>query len=76
MKRRRLSGAGFEFAAAVAGFALIGYWIGGYYGNATWGLVIGALLGIFGAMYNLIRAALRSKEDGSGDSDPQDKSEP
>ena len=61
MRRRRavsrMAGLGFELAAAIVGFALFGYWVGGYLGSAKWGVVIGSLLGIFGGMYNLIRAA-------------------
>lgn len=60
MKKRssssRLGGLGFEFAAAVAGFSLLGYWIGRHYENPQLGLLIGAILGIIGGMYNLIRA--------------------
>ena len=66
---RRYSGLGFEFAAAVAGFALVGYWLGGYFGNVRLGLAIGAGLGVVGGMYNLIRAALArsgGKDPGSG----------
>ena len=55
----RLSSQGFELAAAVLGFAGVGYWIGGYYGKQEMGLTIGAVLGIFGGLYNLIRASLR-----------------
>ena len=62
MKKRssstRLSGLGFEFAAAVAGFALFGYWIGKFYGDPKLGILIGAVLGIVGGMYNLIRASV------------------
>lgn len=57
---RRLSGLGFEFAAGVAGFAFFGYWIGRFWDNERLGLVIGAVLGIVGGMYNLIRASLAS----------------
>ena len=42
-KRRvstRLAGIGFELAAAVAGFALVGYWVGKYYGNPALGLLM------------------------------------
>jgi F0F1-type ATP synthase assembly protein I len=62
MKKRRtsrnLAGLGFEFAAAVAGFAFFGYWIGNHYGRAELGILIGAVLGLIGGMYNLIRATL------------------
>ena len=54
---RGLSGIGFELVAAVAGFALVGYGWDRYFGTAHWGLLIGALLGGIGGMYNLIRQA-------------------
>jgi hypothetical protein len=55
----RYSGMGLEFAAAVAGFVLIGYWIGRHYGNETRGVLIGAVLGLIGGGYNFIRSALQ-----------------
>ncbi len=55
---RRLAGIGFELAAAVGGFVLLGYWIGNYYDRAELGIVIGAVLGLIGGMYNLIRATM------------------
>lgn len=76
MKRRdssRLSGLGFEFAAGVAGLSLFGYWIGGFYDNRPMGLLIGALLGIAGGMYNLIRASLASSRQAK--EPPEDDSE-
>jgi len=39
--------------------SLVGYWIGGYYGNAKLGLVIGASLGLIGSMYNVVRVSMR-----------------
>lgn len=57
-----LAGQGFELTAAVMGFGAVGYWVGGYFGNASIGLLIGALLGIFGGLYNLIRSSLRAIE--------------
>ena len=63
MKRRprwmSLAGQGFELTAAVIGFGLVGYWIGSHLGDARTGLLIGAILGIIGGLYNLIRASLR-----------------
>ena len=72
----RLSGIGFEFAAAVIGFVLVGYWIDRKYGCGPKGVLIGAALGILGGGYNLLRTALKAsrqmdrdeKEDG-GDQD-------
>jgi len=59
---RRLAGIGFELAGAVAGFVLFGYWIGKYFDQAEMGVVIGAVLGLVGGMYNLIRATLAASE--------------
>ena len=55
----RFSGMGFEFAAALTGFTLVGYWIGHHCGHKTAGVLIGALLGIIGGGYNFIRSSLR-----------------
>lgn len=49
---------GFELVAAVAGFSLVGYWLGGKYDEPLIGTAIGAVLGIAGGMYNLIRQSL------------------
>lgn len=63
----RLSGIGIELAAAVAGFTFAGYWWDRYFGTRPWGALIGALLGLVGGMYNLIRQSLTAvRETGSG----------
>lgn len=49
---------GFELAAAILGFSFLGYWLGGKYGDAQLGTAVGAVLGIVGGMYNLIRQSL------------------
>lgn len=54
----RLSGLGIELAAAISGFTLAGYFWDRYFGTGPWGLLIGALLGLVGGMYNLIRQSL------------------
>ena len=51
----RLSGIGVEFAAAVGGFAALGYWVDRKWGCAPWGVLIGAGLGLTGGTYKLIR---------------------
>ncbi len=51
----RFSGIGIEFAAAVAGFAALGYWVDRKWGCTPWGVLIGACLGLIGGTYNLIR---------------------
>jgi F0F1-type ATP synthase assembly protein I len=63
----RLSGLGIELAAAVGGFTLAGYWWDRYFGTGPWGVLTGALLGLVGGMYNVIRQSLQAvKESGPG----------
>ena len=75
-RSKGLSGIGFEMAAAVAGFTLIGYWWDRHFGSSPWGLLTGAALGLIGGTYNLIRQSLFAfKETGSRtkkpDGDPE-----
>ena len=63
-----LAGLGFELLAAVAGFTFVGYWIDRHYETDPWGLVICALLGIVGGLYNFIRAATRASRESSRES--------
>lgn len=56
----RFVSAGAELAAAVGGSCLVGYWIDGHFRTSPWGLVICAILGVVGALYNLVRPALRT----------------
>ena len=73
----RHSSIGIEFAAAVGGFALVGYWIDEKFDSRPWGLLIGVALGLIGGTYNLIRASLaafrppksRDNHDDPGGSD-------
>lgn len=69
----RLAGVGLEFAAAVAGLTLLGYWIDRRFGSAPWGVLIGAAIGLIGGTYNLIRQATAkpsrpARETGTGES--------
>ena len=62
----KLSGLGFELLGAVGGFTLLGWLWDRYHESSPWGVVIGAVLGLIGGMYNLIRQALiASKEAGT-----------
>jgi F0F1-type ATP synthase assembly protein I len=54
----RLAGVGIELAAAVGGFALVGHLIDRWRGSHPKGLLIGAVLGLIGGLYNLIKASL------------------
>ena len=72
-----LSGIGFELVAAVVGFTLIGYWWDRHFGSRPWGLLTGAILGLVGGMYSMIRqslSAFKQEKDGGGktsDGDPK-----
>lgn len=75
----RLANVGFEFAAGLVGFVLVGYLADRYFGWQPWGVLTGALLGIVGGLYNLVRSGLsasreaeiedRAQDSGSGDDD-------
>ena len=54
----RYSGLGVEFAGAVAGFTLVGYWVDRHFQCSPWGVLAGVLLGLVGGFYNLIRQSL------------------
>lgn len=76
----RLAGAGFELAAAVGGFAIVGHLIDRYRGSHPKGLLIGALLGLIGGMYNLIKASLaasrQARDDDREDAQSEDGEAP
>jgi F0F1-type ATP synthase assembly protein I len=59
----RYSGIGIELVGAVAGFALLGYWLDGRYTPKPWGMVGGLILGLVGGFYNLIRQALQAERE-------------
>lgn len=69
----RHSGIGIEFAAAVGGFAAVGYWIDRTYGSAPWGVIVGAALGLIGGMYNLVKASLKAFQDQNSDGNSKDQ---
>jgi F0F1-type ATP synthase assembly protein I len=54
----KLSSIGFELVAAVGGFIFVGYLWDRHFGSSPWGLLTGAVLGLIGGMYNLIRQSL------------------
>lgn len=65
-KGLRLAGLGLEFAAAVLGLTLIGYWVDRHFGTAPWAEITGAAVGLIGGMYNLLRQALGAVKRGDG----------
>lgn len=72
----RYSGIGIEFAAAVAGFAFVGYWVDRHYDTEPWGVIVGAGLGLVGASYNLIRQSLAAFKELEKDRSRRPPSEP
>jgi F0F1-type ATP synthase assembly protein I len=61
----RLSSIGIELVAAIVGFTLVGYFWDRHFGTQPWGVLIGALLGLAGGMYNVVRQSLTAvKETG------------
>ena len=63
----RLGGVGIELAAAVGGFAVVGHLIDRFKGSHPKGLLIGAVLGLIGGMYNLIKASLAASREARED---------
>jgi F0F1-type ATP synthase assembly protein I len=53
----RVSTIGTEFAAAVAGMALLGWLLDRWWGTAPWALLTCALIGLLVAMFRFIRDA-------------------
>lgn len=54
-----LAGIGLELAGAVGAMALLGYLVDRWLGTGPWGVVVGAMLGVAGGLYNLIKRALK-----------------
>lgn len=50
---------GFDLAAAVGGFSILGYWIDRHYGTDPWGILSCFFVGLLGGMYNLVRSSIR-----------------
>ena len=65
----RHSAIGIEYAAAVGGFAVVGWLIDRHYDTGPWGIVVCAALGLVGATYNLVRESLAAFKDDVNDND-------
>jgi F0F1-type ATP synthase assembly protein I len=72
----RWSAVGFEFAAAVGLFFLLGSWADARWGTAPWMRVAGALIGVVLGTYLLIVQAVRSSapKDTPDPPTPRDRS--
>ncbi len=69
----RLAGSGMELAGAILGFVLVGYWIDRSFNTHPWGLLICALCGLVGGLYNFFRSSLKAL--GSSGSAPSGRSQ-
>jgi len=56
----RYSSVGLELAGAVAGLALVGYWLDRRFGTTPWGILGGVVIGLVGGLYNLVRESLEA----------------
>lgn len=55
----RAYGAAFNLVAAVAGFVIVGWWVGQYFFQRPQaGVLVGLVLGFIGGFYNFFREAL------------------
>lgn len=69
----QLASIGVELAAAVLGFTLLGWWVDHHFGTHPWGVLVGALLGLVGGMYNLVRESLwATRQDDRGKPRPRE----
>lgn len=57
------SSLGLEFAAAVAGFTLVGWWVDTRWQTAPTGLLTGAVLGLVGGGYNFLKSSMRALQE-------------
>ena len=67
MKKKRydlsLAMLGFEWAAAIIGFTIVGIYIDRYFESAPWGVLICVAIGFVGGTYNFIKAVQRAMRD-------------
>ena len=63
----RYSGVGLELAGAMAGLALVGYWIDRRFGTSPWGMLGGVVIGLVGGLYNMVRESLEAVREGKAE---------
>ncbi len=63
-------------AAAVGALCLAGYWVDRKFETSPWGILVGAMTGIVGGLYNLIRPALRAALRPDDEKKPADHEPP
>jgi len=59
----RYFGLGLELAGAVAVLTWLGYQFDRWQRTEPWGLLTGAMIGIVGGLYNLLKTALAANRD-------------
>ncbi len=52
------AGLGMELAGGIIGFLALGWWVDYQFGTGKVGLIVGAVLGCIGGMYNFIHQAI------------------
>ena len=62
-----LASAGIDVAASVLGFTLLGLWLDRHCGWTPWATISGALIGILGGLYNLVRSELKAARAASAE---------
>ena len=65
----RHSGVGLELAGAMAGLALIGYWVDGRFGTTPWGIIGGVVIGLAGGLYNMVSESLQAVKEAKTEDD-------
>lgn len=58
---------GTEFAAAIAGFSLLGYWLDRYFGTKPRATLICFSLGLIGGTYNFVRSSIKQYRESSAE---------
>lgn len=68
--------AGFEIAGAVAVLSLLGYWFDRKLNTSPWGIIVGAITGIVGGLYNIVRPTVLQMMRDNASRKQKDQNEP